>query len=375
MSKVLIIVGSRPEAIKLFPVYKALKACEGINTLLLTTGQHGGAMMNPLINFFEVQVDIQLNLTASNQSLNAFAGALMLALDEEFRKHKPDLIIVQGDTTSCTIGSLAAFYGGIKIAHVEAGLRTYNKHSPFPEEINRRITSLITDFHFVPTRNAQQNLERENVEGQIELVGNTVIDSLLEACDRIMKLEIRYQKKFEYIKAHYKEIILITGHRRENIGSNFREIYSAIVQLSSQHKDLAFVYPLHTNPAVKILATEMLTGITNVFLMEALPYDEMVFLMKESYLVMTDSGGIQEECPTLNKPVLVLRDTTERPEGIEAGCSILTGVTKERIVTIFNTLLGDKKIYNKMSSVKNPYGDGTSSIKIAEYLKSRISKS
>ncbi|HYF70805.1 MAG TPA: UDP-N-acetylglucosamine 2-epimerase (non-hydrolyzing) [Ohtaekwangia sp.] len=368
MKRILIIVGTRPEAIKLFPVVKAFKADKRFQTLLLTSGQHGEGMMAPLINFFEIEVDVALNTMVPNQSISEFASLLMLSLDKEIEKHKPDLVIVQGDTTSCMVGSLTAFYRGIKVAHVEAGLRTYNRQSPYPEEINRRITSLLTDLHFAPTENAKLNLKKEGVEGRVDVVGNTVIDSLLEASDRINRSHSKYKQKYSYLVDKFTRIILITGHRRENIGSKFGEIYSAIKQLAEIYPDFAFVYPLHVNPAVRYAAQKILSGSSNIFLIEPLPYDEMVFLMRESYLVMTDSGGIQEECPSLNIPVLVLRDTTERPEGIEAGCSVLAGVETHFIIETFIDIVNDENRYNKMSRAQNPFGKGDSSLQIVKIV-------
>lgn len=370
MKQVLIIVGTRPEAIKLFPVFKALKASPNFRTLLLTTGQHGTPMIAPLMSFFGVKADVDLDV--SNQSLTQFLPALMLSLGETLAEIKPDVVVVQGDTTSCMAGSLCAFYHGIKIAHVEAGLRTYNRHSPYPEEVNRRVTSLMADVHFSPTERARQNLLEEKVGGRIEVVGNTVIDSLLEACRRTKEVERVYRMKYNYLLDGFKRIILITGHRRENIGSNFLQIYAAIRQLAKMYDNFCFVYPLHTNPVVRSMANSVLKGIDNVFLIEPLPYDEMVFLMQECYLMMTDSGGVQEECPSLNKPVLILRDTTERPEGVEAGCSLLAGVKSEGIIAAFNSVVMDERKYSKMSSVKNPYGNGDSSGRIAHIIEAHM---
>ena len=364
----LIIAGTRPEVIKLLPIYKAFKANTDFTILFMTTGQHGPEMIDQIVNFFEVHVDIAIQIATQNQSLSDFSATLLRAIDKELVRHSPDLVVVQGDTTSCVMGTLAAFYRGIKVAHVEAGLRTYNRLSPFPEEANRRVTALMTDFHFAPTMLAQENLKKENLEGLVEVVGNTVIDSLLDACERISTNRQAYEDKFGFLTEGFEKMILITGHRRENIGAHFEEIYRAITRIALQYPNYSFVYALHTNPAVRTLAIESLTDISNVFLIDPLPYDEMVFLIQQTFIVMTDSGGLQEECPALNKPVIVLRKTTERPEGIEAGCSILAGVEEEQIVTIFNRIASDEVLYRSMSSAKNPFGDGKTSNRIVQYL-------
>ncbi len=372
MKKVLLIAGTRPEVIKLLPVYKALKATAGFNSLFMTTGQHGPTMIDPILDFFEVKVDVAIQIETQSQSLNVFSASLLRALDQEIVKHRPDLVVVQGDTTSCVMGSLAAFYRGVKIAHVEAGLRTYNRRSPYPEEINRRITALLANFHFAPTELAYDNLRREKVEGIIEIVGNTVIDSLAEACQRIAKIRHVYEEKFGFLTSGFEKLILITGHRRENIGAHFEEIYRAILRIASYNLRYSFVYLQHSNPDVRRLASDRLKDVSNVFLIEPLPYDEMVFLIQQSYIVMTDSGGLQEECPSLNKPVMVLRETTERPEAIDAGCNVLAGVTEEKIVSIFERLVQDHKLYRAMSEAENPFGDGLSSIKIVQYLEKHL---
>lgn len=363
MMTVFVVVGTRPEAIKLLPVWKALRNCGGgMKPMLVITGQHGPEMMEPLISFFKVRPDISLNV--KNPSLKVFAANLLLSLDHAFSEHKPDMVVVQGDTTSAMIASMAAFYSRIQIAHVEAGLRTYNRWSPFPEETNRRVISLMADIHFAPTEDNKRNLIDEKVQGEIHVVGNTVIDSLLDASHEIDSHKKKYLLKFDYILKSFGKVVMITAHRRENIGRRFIEIYQAIRQLALEYSDFAFVFVLHTNPDVRkdVLS---IRGITNIFLIEPLPYDEMVFLLRESYMIMTDSGGLQEECPSLDKPLIVLRDTTERPEGIEAGCSILGGIHTEDIVAAFTRIVNDEAVYKEMAGAVNPYGDGHSSKRIA----------
>lgn len=366
MKKILIIVGTRPEAIKLFPVYKALVAHDRNHKIILvTTGQHGPAMMDPLLNFFGVSPDIELNVP--NPSLNEFSANLLVAVDKILVSEKINITIVQGDTTSSMVASLASFYRGVKVAHVEAGLRTYNRRSPFPEEVNRRIVSLVTDVHFVPTEAAKRNLITENVEGRVEVVGNTVIDSAIEALGKVRKNRDYYLRKFSFIKGDDQKIILMTAHRRENIGRNFAEIGKAITILAEAYPHFEFVLVQHVNPAVRA-GLASLEKVSNVRLLEPLPYDDMIFLISECYLVLTDSGGLQEECPSLDKPVVVLRDTTERPEGIEAGCSVLGGVTAQEIVNVFRNIADRNEVYAKMAAAVNPYGDGQSSSRIASLV-------
>ena len=369
MRKILIVVGTRPEAIKLIPVFKALRKYDHIfETKLLTTGQHAQEMMNPLLRFFDTPADIELRL--ANESLNRFSANLMASLDKVLWENQIDVVVVQGDTTSSVICSLAAFYRGVKVAHVEAGLRTYDRTSPYPEEVNRRAISLMADFHFTPTPEAMLNLKRENAQGHIEVVGNTVIDSLLEASAKVECMLPVYAKKYHYIGDAFKRTVVVTTHRRENLQSNFTEIFSAIKQLAETHTDYSFVFPLHLNPAVRNAVIDSLKGVSNIFLIEPVSYDEMVYLLKECYVIMTDSGGLQEEGAALNRPVIVLRDTTERPEGIKAGGSVLAGVTVSGITSAFNRIVNDAAVYKEMASAVNPYGEGNSAIRIASALNS-----
>lgn len=362
--KIGIIVGTRPEAIKLIPVYLALKE-KNVPVELVSTGQHQ-SMLEQIFSFFEVKPDVSLDVMLPNQSLAVLTARLSERLQVCYEERKYDLVIVQGDTTTAMVASLIAFYNRIKVAHVEAGLRTYNKFSPYPEEINRQLISRIADYHFAPTQRAMAVLERENVQN-VYLVGNTVIDSLLLCLEKVNKSRAYYETKYNVIN-NFERLILITGHRRENFGQGFEDICTAIKRLSEQYPSFLFYYPVHLNPNVQEKVQLLLSGLSNVILDRPLPYDELIFLMSRSYILLTDSGGIQEEGPSLNVPILVMRDTTERPEGIEGGCAILVGTNSEIIVTQFNKLVTDKAHYKRMAEALNPYGDGQSARYIIDYL-------
>lgn len=360
-----IIVGTRPEAIKLIPVYLALKK-KFPSVDLISTGQHF-SMLEQIFSFFKVTPDVALDVMTPNQTLAGLTSKLCDRLQACYEEKGYDLVIVQGDTTTAMAASLVGFYNRIKVAHVEAGLRTYNKFSPFPEEVNRQIISRIADYHFAPTKNAFDVLVREGVSKSYN-VGNTVIDSLLLCVEKVKENEQRYEEKYKAIK-EYQKLILITGHRRENFGRGFEEICTAIKHLSSVYPDFLFYYPVHLNPNVKDKVAQFLGGIRNVVLDEPLPYDEIIYIMSRSYLILTDSGGIQEEGPSLNVPILVMRDTTERPEGIENGCCVLVGTSAEKITEVFNSLVSDETRYRRMADAPNPYGDGKSAGYIADILK------
>ncbi|MBL6446864.1 UDP-N-acetylglucosamine 2-epimerase (non-hydrolyzing) [Fulvivirga sp. 29W222] len=365
---ILIIIGTRPEAIKLTPLYKALKAEKNVKVHLLSTGQHK-ELIEPIWELFDVKPDISLNVLSGNQSLSSLTSHLLNQINEVVEREKYDYIIVQGDTTSCMVGSLVAFYNRIKVAHVEAGLRTFNKYSPYPEEINRKITSVIADIHFSPTESARQNLINEKVQGEIIVTGNTGIDATLSMLEVITANKVRFNQKFPFLFSNEgKKMILITGHRRENIGTQFSEIFAAIKELSIENSDLIFVFPVHLNPNVRKQVSEWLEGISNIYLIDPVRYDEMIFLMDSCYLIMTDSGGIQEEAPSLNKPLLILRDTTERPEGVAACCSVLAGVKKSSIKEAFYAIHNNQKTYMRMARAINPYGDGKAVRRIVEHL-------
>lgn len=366
MKKILVIVGTRPEAIKLLPLYLELKTNRGCKTLLVSTGQHR-EMLSVIFNFFKVVPDFDMNVMTRSQSLEKMTLQLIEKCVDYFKNANPDLIIVQGDTTSSMTGAVAAFYRRIPVAHVEAGLRSYDKFSPFPEEFNRRVISLIADFHFAPTKIAASAIKRELVRGKILVVGNTVIDSLIFAQKEVIKRKKELEKKFQFISG-FEKMILITGHRRESFGQGFLNICESITKLAQRYRNIVFLYPVHLNPNVKGPVFEKLDNISNVHLIEPVSYDEMVYLMMRSFLIMTDSGGIQEEAPSLGKPVVILREVSERPEGIKSGCSVLAGTSAKKIIRVTKGIIDSEKIYMKMARAVNPYGSGDSAKKIAGFL-------
>jgi UDP-N-acetylglucosamine 2-epimerase (non-hydrolysing) len=362
--KYAIIIGTRPEAIKMIPIY--LEMCvRGLEVDIVSTGQHA-SMLEQIYVFFGILPSQKLDVMQPGQNLSGLTARLTEALQNCFSTKKYDLVLVQGDTTTAFVASLVAFYNLIPVAHIEAGLRTHNKFSPFPEEINRQLISRIADYHFAPTQRALEVLINEGVN-KCYLVGNTVIDSLHICLNRIKSRADEYASKFRIVQ-NYDKLVLVTGHRRENFGKGFEEICTAIRLLSTRYPGVLFYYPVHLNPNVKDKVELMLGGVSNVYLDEPLPYDELIYLMNRSYLILTDSGGIQEEGPSLNVPILVMRDTTERPEGIEAGCSLLVGTAPENIIEAFTHLMNESSVYNKMVSSSNPYGDGRSSGKIVDIL-------
>ncbi len=367
MKKVAIIVGTRPEAIKLMPLYFALVKHDANQTILISTGQHR-EMIQPIFSFFGVTPDYDLNVMLSNQSLSSLSAKLLLELEKLFEEVKPNAVIVQGDTTTCLIGALAAYYQKIKVIHIEAGLRTGDKFSPYPEEVNRKLVTGIADIHFAPTHNAAEALKKENVDANVFVVGNTVVDSLLIAKEKVYQNEMKYAARFKQIIASYEKLILITCHRRESFGVGLQNICQSIRSLAQSYPQLAFIFPVHLNPHVRAPVKDALADLENVFLIEPLPYDQMVYLMNEVFLIMTDSGGIQEEAPTLKKPTIVMRATTERPEGIDAGCSVLTGTDQQLIEETFSKIYIDKNIYRSMSKGNNPYGNGHASLTIVQVI-------
>ncbi len=361
-----IIVGTRPEAIKLMPLCLEFKK-RNIDVALVFTGQHE-EMVQQISSFFEVKEDINLHVMRRNQTLADLTATLITALNELFTKRSFSKIIVQGDTTTAFTAALTGFYHKIPVAHVEAGLRTNNKFSPYPEEINRQLISRIADWHFAPTHIAEKNLLEEHCSN-VFVTGNTVIDSLLLCKQKVDANELTYSKKFQHILA-YKKFVLITGHRRENFSSDVYSIIEAVKTLALNNPETGFYYPVHLSEKVQKPVHKILGNIKNVILDTPLPYDELVFVMSRSFLIMTDSGGIQEEAPSLNKPVIVLRDTTERPEGIESGCAVLAGTEKENIIHHFNQITANAALYQSMASAVNPYGDGTSCRQIVDILES-----
>lgn len=375
MKKNLIIFGTRPEAIKMAPLVKEfLKNNDIFETRVCITAQHR-EMLDQVLSFFEITPDYDLDLMKPNQNLYSLTADIITNLKPILEEFKPDYVYVHGDTTTTMAASIAAFYSGAKVCHIEAGLRTFNKQSPFPEEINRSITSRIADYHFSPTTTSKQNLLNENIaEESILVTGNTVIDALQFSAKKV--ISSNYQdNEIEKLKIIYdtsKKLILVTGHRRENHGQGFINICSALKQIANKNPDTQIMYPVHLNPNVQKPVYELLKSIDNIKLIAPLSYPAFVWLMDKSYLIITDSGGVQEEAPSLGKPVLVMRDTTERPEAVDAGTVLLVGTNKDKIIEEANRLLKNNDAYNSMSKLHNPYGNGRASIKIVDFIINKI---
>ena len=369
VKKILLLFGTRPEAIKMIPVYNELLLHkQEVETRICITAQHR-AMLDQVLSFFNVEADYDLDLMKPNQNLYDLSAAIIAGLKPILEDFKPDYVLVHGDTTTTMAGSIAAAYSGAIVGHVEAGLRTYNKKSPFPEELNRLITSAICDIHFAPTHLSKSNLLKENIEeAKIVVTGNTVIDAL-QTSVQLVRNDSRIENYFKALDIDFsKKIILVTGHRRENFGEGFLNICKALKEIAFRRADVQVVYPVHLNPNVQKPVKELLGEIENVKLLNPLPYEQFVWLMDQSYLIITDSGGVQEEAPSLGKPVLVMRDTTERPEAVTAGTVILVGTDKELIIEKTLMLLEDEQKYVSMSTLHNPYGDGTASKRIVEFI-------
>lgn len=370
--KVLIIFGTRPEAIKMAPVVHECLANKLLDTKVCVTGQHR-EMLDQVLSLFDIEPDYDLNIMKKNQTLSSICSDILSGLESIFKTYKPDLILVHGDTSTTFASSLAAFYHQIGIAHVEAGLRTNDLYSPWPEEGNRRLTGVLTNLHFAPTEVAQQNLLREGVESKhVTVTGNTVIDALFYALNKIKsdsELLESLVSQFEFIPAN-KKIILVTAHRRENHGKGFEVICDAIAKIAKEFaEDVHFVYPVHLNPKVQEPVKKYLSDISNISLIAPLDYLPFVYLMDKSYIILTDSGGVQEEAPSLGKPVLLLRDTTERPEAVSAGTVRLVGAENaDTIVAEVSKLINDQSEYDKMSGATNPYGDGKASQYISQAI-------
>lgn len=365
----LLIFGTRPEAIKMAPLVNEFNKYPDIfDTRVCVTAQHR-EMLDQVLRFFEIVPDYDLDLMKPNQTLYGLTADILLNLQPILEEFKPNYVFVHGDTSTTMAAALAGFYSGAKICHVEAGLRTYNMLSPFPEEMNRQVTSRITNFHFAPTQKAAHNLIKENIdERNIIVTGNTVIDALLESSDKVKTLESEEIFKLKNIIKPTKRLILVTGHRRENHGQGFINICEALREIAITHKDVQIIYPVHLNPKVKDPVYKTLSDITNIHLIDPIAYPSFVWLMNQSYLIITDSGGVQEEAPSLGKPVLVMRDTTERPEAVDAGTVILVGTNKSKIIEEANRLLNDSSHYQQMSELHNPYGDGKASKKIVDFM-------
>ena len=369
VKKILLLFGTRPEAIKMIPVYNELLLHkQEVETRICITAQHR-AMLDQVLSFFNVEADYDLDLMKPNQNLYDLSAAIIAGLKPIMEDFKPNYVLVHGDTTTTMAGSIAAAYSGAIVGHVEAGLRTYNKKSPFPEELNRLITSAICDIHFAPTHLSKSNLLKENIEeANIVVTGNTVIDAL-QTSVQLVRNDSRIENYFKALDIDFsKKIILVTGHRRENFGEGFLNICKALKEIAFRRTDVQVVYPVHLNPNVQKPVKELLGEIENVKLLDPLPYEQFVWLMDQSYLIITDSGGVQEEAPSLGKPVLVMRDTTERPEAVTAGTVILVGTDKEMIIEKTLMLLEDEQKYVSMSTLHNPYGDGTASKRIVEFI-------
>ncbi len=368
--KVLSVFGTRPEAIKMAPVIKALEKSGRHQSVVCLTGQHR-QMLDQMVNLFDLGVDYDLDIMEPNQTLSAITSKIIAELDKVIKKEKPDWLLVQGDTTSCFAAALAAFYNQVKIGHIEAGLRTYNLHSPFPEEANRQLVSRIADLHFAPTDVSTSNLLKEGVtEDKVKVTGNTVIDALLWIKERINWCDSWKSKFSTAVEVFNRKhpYVMITGHRRENHGQGFLNICEALKQLALKYPQWHFIYPVHLNPNVRKPVFDLLSDISNVHLLEPLDYEPFVFLLRNCRIVLTDSGGVQEEAPTLGKPVLVMRDTTERPEGVSAGTAKLVGTVVKSIVEEVSLLIDNPDEYQKMSKAINPYGDGMASGKIVACL-------
>jgi UDP-N-acetylglucosamine 2-epimerase (non-hydrolysing) len=370
IKKILSVFGTRPEAIKMAPLVKKLESDSRFNAAVCVTGQHR-EMLDQVLNIFGIIPDYDLGVMKPNQSLASLTCSVLTGMNRVFESFKPDLILVHGDTTTAFAAALSAFYEKIQIGHVEAGLRTGNIFSPWPEEANRKLTGVITKYHFAPTEVSKQNLLKENIqEDCIHITGNTIVDALLLAKDLINKntnLKNELTRKFSFLDFSRK-IILVTGHRRENFGDGLERICESLKNIASANPDIQIVYPVHLNPKVQEPVNRILFGLENIFLIEPQEYLQFVFLMDSSEIILTDSGGIQEEAPSLGKPVLVMRDTTERPEALEAGTVKLVGTDIQKITSETQILLESPVAYNEMSIANNPFGDGTASNRICNYL-------
>lgn len=381
MKKIMLVFGTRPEAIKMAPLVKEFQKCPAeFETIICVTGQHR-EMLDQVLHIFDIQPDYDLNIMKQGQDLYDVTERVLLGMRDVLKKVLPDVVLVHGDTTTSMAAALAAFYQQIPVGHVEAGLRTHQIYSPWPEEMNRQITGRIATFHFAPTLQSRQNLLAENIsENQVVVTGNTVIDALYQVVDK-MRTDQALGRKLENILkiAGYdvfrligkRKLVLITGHRRENFGEGFISICSAIKVLAEKYPQVDFVYPMHLNPQVRQPIREIFGNsvLPNLFFIEPLEYLSFVYLMEKSTLVLTDSGGIQEEAPGLGKPVLVMRDTTERPEALEAGTVKLVGTDAHKVIFEVSSLLEDQLYYDKMSEAVNPYGDGRAAERIVNFFR------
>ncbi len=363
--KVMTVFGTRPEGIKMAPIVKELEKRENIESVICITGQHR-EMLDQVLHIFDIKADYDLNIFQPGQSLTRITTRALEGLEEVIVKEKPDVLLVQGDTTTVFSGALAAFYQGVKVGHVEAGLRSGNIHSPYPEEANRMLTGILTEYHFAPTIRNKDNLLKENYpEDKIYITGNTVIDALKYVIDEDYEFDIDLLNSLDYKN---KRVILMTSHRRENIGKPMENIFSAVNDIVDKYEDVEVVFPIHLNPKVRSIANKILGLNSRIHLIEPLDYEPFTNLMNKVHLVVTDSGGLQEEAPTLGKPVLVVREETERPEGVEAGTAKLIGTDYKNIYENLDLLLSDRQEYEAMAKAVNPYGDGQAAKKIVDIL-------
>lgn len=368
--KVLTVFGTRPEAIKMAPLVHALATDKRFESKLCVTAQHR-EMLDQVLELFDITPDYDLNLMKAGQTLPQITSRILLELTPVLQEYKPDVVLVHGDTATTFAASLAAYYEQIAVGHVEAGLRTGNIYSPWPEEANRKLTGALTQYHFAPTETSKANLLAENnSEFSISVTGNTVIDALLMVKNKLETddvLSAKLASEFPFLKPD-KKLVLVTGHRRESFGDGFERICGALVDIAKTHSDVQIVYPVHLNPNVQEPVNRLLAGVENIKLIEPQQYLPFVYLMNCAHIILTDSGGIQEEAPSLGKPVLVMRDTTERPEAVTAGTVKLVGTDKTKITQTLNELLNDQESYNAMSFAHNPYGDGNACARILDTL-------
>ncbi len=374
MKKILTVFGTRPEAIKMAPLVKLLEASENFDCRTCVTAQHRG-MLDQVLGLFQITPDYDLDLMKENQTLNSITSSILLDLKSVLEDFKPNLVLVHGDTATTFAATLAAFYEKIPVGHVEAGLRTGNLHSPWPEEANRKLTSVLADLHFAPTPLAEKNLIAEGVNPKsISVTGNTVIDALFWVNQEILSNESfldALDTEFKFLSPERK-MILVTGHRRESFGDGFERICKAISEIAQNHPEIDIVYAVHMNPNVQDPVNRHLGGYKNIYLIPPQDYLPFVFLMKKSWIILTDSGGIQEEAPSLGKPVLVMRETTERPEAVDVGTVSLVGTDVDKITSQVELLLTDQNYFKSVSSLENPYGNGTASKRIVEFIESYL---
>lgn len=370
LKKIVLILGTRPEAIKMAPLINELKKSSLIEVKVLVTAQHRH-MMDNVLNLFNIVPDFDLDLMKPGQDLTDITSKVLNGCRDIFLKFRPDLVLVHGDTTTSMAGAMAAFYQKIDVGHVEAGLRTFDIYSPFPEELNRQITSRIAKFHFCPTIRSQNNLTKEGIQKDFApITGNTVIDALFSSLE-VLKTKDLKDLSLQYTPSN-KKFILITGHRRENFGEGFKNICQAISSLSDKFPEIDFVYPVHLNPNVQAPVNEYLSKKRNIYLLPPLEYLPFIYLMDKCFLILTDSGGVQEEAPSLGKPVLVMRSTTERPEALDAGTVKLVGNDSHAIIENVSQLISNQEIYELMKKAINPYGDGNSCLRIRQFIEQQI---